>query len=94
LSLTIMQGYGQLPVATRFRPGGVGNPKGRPKRQAAGILIEAVPGLHRMAALADSNRSAATHHLWVLQDAARARGIELSIHQIARPAEIPVEWQR
>jgi hypothetical protein len=25
-------GYGRPPVATRFRPGGVGNPKGRPKR--------------------------------------------------------------
>ncbi len=25
-------GYGQPPVATRFKPGGIGNPKGRPKR--------------------------------------------------------------
>jgi hypothetical protein len=25
-------GYGRPPVATRFRPGGVGNPKGRPKK--------------------------------------------------------------
>ncbi|MGB6538751.1 MAG: DUF5681 domain-containing protein [Xanthobacteraceae bacterium] len=25
-------GYGRPPVATRFRPGGLGNPKGRPKR--------------------------------------------------------------
>jgi hypothetical protein len=26
-------GYGRPPVATRFRPGGVGNPKGRPKKK-------------------------------------------------------------
>ena len=52
------------------------------KRQE--ILIEAVPGLRRMAALADSNRTAASR-LQVLEDAAHARNIELSIHQIARP---------
>ena len=56
------------------------------KRQE--ILIEAVPGLRRMAALADSNTTA-TAQLQALQDAARARGIELSIHPIARPEEIP-----
>ena len=56
------------------------------KRQE--ILIEAVPGLRRIAAIADSNRTAAPR-LQVLQDAARARSIELSIHQIARPDEIP-----
>ena len=26
-------GYGRPPVATRFRPGGIGNPKGRPKKR-------------------------------------------------------------
>lgn len=26
-------GYGRPPVATRFRPGGIGNPKGRPKKK-------------------------------------------------------------
>ena len=55
------------------------------KRQE--ILIEAVPGLRRMAALADSNATAAAQ-LQALQDAARARGVELSIHRIARAEEI------
>src|SRR6266851_1665304 len=47
------------------------------------ILIEAVPGLRRMAALADSNVSTPTR-LRALEDDARARGIELSIHSVAR----------
>ena len=55
------------------------------KRQE--ILIEAVPGLRRMAAIADSSTTALSQ-LQVLQDAARARNVELSIHQIARPEEI------
>jgi len=54
------------------------------KRQE--ILIEAVPGLHRMAALADSTTKA--EHLDALQEAARARNIELSIHRIASGEEI------
>lgn len=34
-------GYGRPPVATRFRPGGVGNPKGRPKRaKTVGQIIQ------------------------------------------------------
>jgi putative ABC transport system substrate-binding protein len=41
-----------------------------------------------MAALADSNTSSSSK-LQELQDAARARNIELSIHWIARPEEIP-----
>ena len=55
------------------------------KRQE--ILIEAVPGLRRIAALCDINTTppAATR---VLEDAARARGIELSIHRVARAEEI------
>jgi putative ABC transport system substrate-binding protein len=56
------------------------------KRQE--ILTEVMPGLRRMAALADSNITAPPR-LKALEDAARARGIELSIHQIARPEEIP-----
>ena len=56
------------------------------KRQE--ILIEAVPGLRHMGALADSN-TAAPSRLQALRDAARARGVELSIHQIARAEEIP-----
>ena len=54
------------------------------KRQE--MLIEAVPGLRRMAALADSNRAAVG--LEALQEAARARNIELSIHRIASGEEI------
>ena len=55
------------------------------KRQE--ILIEALPGLRHMAALADSKATTASR-LRSLQDAARARGIELSIYQIAKPDEI------
>jgi putative tryptophan/tyrosine transport system substrate-binding protein len=51
------------------------------------ILIEAVPGLRRLAALADINAST-PQHLQALQDAARARGAELSIHRIAKSEEI------
>ena len=50
------------------------------------ILIEAVPGVHRLAALADANRKDAK--LATLQEAARARNVELSIHQVASGAEI------
>ena len=56
------------------------------KRQE--ILIEAVPGLRRMAVLADSTTTA-NARLDELQEAAHARNIELSIHPIARPEEIP-----
>jgi putative tryptophan/tyrosine transport system substrate-binding protein len=55
------------------------------KRQE--ILIEAVPGLHRMAALADSGTTA-SWQLQALQDAAGARNVELSVQRIARPEEI------
>ena len=55
------------------------------KRQE--ILIESVPGLRRMAALADSNTNA-PRQLQALQDAARARGVELSIYEVAKPNEI------
>jgi len=51
------------------------------------ILIEAVPSLRRLAALADSNTTA-PRQLKALQDAARARGIELSLHRVAKPEEI------
>jgi putative tryptophan/tyrosine transport system substrate-binding protein len=46
-----------------------------------------VPGLQRMAALADTNTTA-PHRLQSLQDAARLRGIDLSIHRVAKPEEI------
>ena len=55
------------------------------KRQE--ILIEAVPGLSHIAALADSNTTASPR-LDALQDAASTRSIELSIQRIARPDEI------
>jgi putative tryptophan/tyrosine transport system substrate-binding protein len=51
------------------------------------ILIEAVPGLRRLAALADVNAST-PQHLQVLEDAARSRGAELSIQRIATSEEI------
>jgi putative ABC transport system substrate-binding protein len=55
------------------------------KRQE--ILIEAVPGLRRMAALADSNRTPVVK-LDALQEAARTRNIELLTHRVASGAEI------
>jgi putative tryptophan/tyrosine transport system substrate-binding protein len=51
------------------------------------LLIDAVPGLRRLAALVDSNETASAEDR-ALKDAARARGVELSIHRIARPEEI------
>jgi putative tryptophan/tyrosine transport system substrate-binding protein len=56
------------------------------KRQE--ILIEAVSGIRRMAALADSNMTKTAAKLNALQGAARARGIELSLHQITTSEEI------
>jgi putative tryptophan/tyrosine transport system substrate-binding protein len=57
------------------------------KRQE--ILIEALPGIQHIAVLADSTRAAGLR-LTALQDAARARNIELSVHQVVRPDEISV----
>ena len=56
------------------------------KRQE--ILIEAVSGLHRMAVLADS-KVTRPPQLQALQDAARVRGVEVSIYRVARAEEIP-----
>jgi putative ABC transport system substrate-binding protein len=56
------------------------------KRQE--ILTETVPGLRRIGILADAN-STAVVQLQALQEAARARNIEASIHRIARGEEIP-----
>jgi len=55
------------------------------KRQE--ILIEAVPGVRHIAALSDTNTTTAAR-LGELEQAARARGIGLSVHQVARPDEI------
>ena len=51
------------------------------------ILIEAVPGLHRMAILADT-KATRSPQLQALQDAARSRGVEVSIHRVASAEEI------
>ena len=55
------------------------------KRQE--ILMEAVPGARRIAALADSN-VASLKHLQILADTLRARGIELLIVRAAKPEDI------
>ena len=55
------------------------------KRQE--ILIEAVPGVRRIATLADSNVTAVAK-LNEMQEAARARSIELSIQRVASGKEI------
>jgi putative ABC transport system substrate-binding protein len=55
------------------------------KRQE--ILIEAIPGARRIATLADSSVSTPAR-LRVLEEAARAGGIELSTHAVARQEEI------
>jgi putative ABC transport system substrate-binding protein len=56
------------------------------KRQE--ILIETLPGLRRMVVLADSNTTA-VEQLNELQNAARTRNIDLSVHRIAKGEEIP-----
>jgi putative tryptophan/tyrosine transport system substrate-binding protein len=55
------------------------------KRQE--LLIEAVPGIRRIATLADPN-VATPQHLKELKDAARARGVELSVFSAATPEAI------
>jgi putative ABC transport system substrate-binding protein len=51
------------------------------------ILMEAVPGIRRMTAIADSQITP-THHIESLQAGARRRGIELSVYAIAKREEI------
>ncbi|MGB7013088.1 MAG: ABC transporter substrate-binding protein, partial [Pseudolabrys sp.] len=51
------------------------------------ILVEAMPGLRRMAILADT-KATRSPELQALQDAARARGLELSIYRIDTVEEI------
>jgi putative ABC transport system substrate-binding protein len=55
------------------------------KRQE--ILLEAVPGLNRIAALADTNTTL-PQQLQALRDEAQARGVELSIYLVASAEEI------
>ena len=54
------------------------------KRQE--ILMEAVPGAHRYAALADVN-SSSPQRLKTLEEITRARGAELSIYRVAKSEE-------
>ena len=61
------------------------------KRQE--LLIEAVPGLHHIAALADSN-NATRAKFDILREAARARNIELSIQAVAKGEEIAAAIDR
>jgi len=51
------------------------------------LLMEASPGMRRMAALADSNVST-TQHLQSLKEAARERGADLSVFAVATVDEI------
>jgi putative ABC transport system substrate-binding protein len=51
------------------------------------ILVEAVPGLRRVAVLADANNTTVAK-LEALREGARAQNIELSIHEVARGEEI------
>lgn len=51
------------------------------------ILIQAIPGVRRIAALVDTTTAPASH-IDALNDSARARGIELSVHSVAGAGEI------
>jgi len=56
------------------------------------ILIEAVPGIRRMAALADSS-TLTEAKARALQEAARAHKVELSIYRITRAEEIDSDYR-
>ena len=56
-------------------------------RKRQGLLMEAVPGARRMAALFDS-RVTRANHLTALQEAARARGAALEVFGVAWPEDI------
>ena len=78
-------------VASLARPGGnitgisLLSPELDGKRQD--ILIEAVSGARRIAAMADS-RQTPPYHLQTLQHAARSRGVELAVFGVNGPEEI------
>jgi putative tryptophan/tyrosine transport system substrate-binding protein len=55
------------------------------KRQE--ILMEVLPGVRRMAAL-DDVRTHSPQRFQILQNVARARGVELSVYLVAKPKEI------
>jgi putative ABC transport system substrate-binding protein len=77
-------------VASLSRPGGnttgisLMSPSLDGKRQD--ILIEAVPGIRRIAALVDTN--AIAPHLQVLQEGARARGVTLQVINVSRRDDV------
>lgn len=79
-------------VASLARPGGnttgisLLSPELDGKRQE--ILIEAVPQAQRMAALVDLGITL-PRHLQALQDAARGRGVTLSVFGVSTPDQIP-----
>src|SRR5262249_8303792 len=59
------------------------------------ILIQAVPGLHSIGVMADPTMSQTTpQHLQELRDAARARGVEVSIFTVTKFDEIAPAIQR
>src|SRR5262249_45843318 len=78
-------------AASLTRPGGnitgisLLSPELDGKRQD--ILIEAEPGVRRIAALADANVTPA-RHLEELQDGARAHGVELLAFEVATPTAL------
>jgi putative ABC transport system substrate-binding protein len=78
-------------VASLARPGGnitgvsLLSPELDGKRQD--ILIEAVPGARRIAAMADS-KTTPPHHLQALQQGARSRGVEIAVFEVGEPQEI------
>ena len=78
-------------VKSLARPGGnttgisLLSPQLDGKRQD--ILIEAVPGARRIAALVDSNVTS-EQHIQTLRDAARSRNIELLAFGVAKPEDI------
>jgi putative ABC transport system substrate-binding protein len=78
-------------VESLARPGGnitgisVLSPDLDGKRQE--ILMEAVPGARRIAALVDTTITS-TRHVQGLQDSARTRGVELLVFGVASPGDI------
>jgi putative ABC transport system substrate-binding protein len=64
---------------------GILSPELDGKRQE--ILLEVMPGMRRMAALADPNDTL-PEQFHALQEAARARGVELSIYRAAKAEDI------
>jgi putative ABC transport system substrate-binding protein len=78
-------------AASLARPGGnitgisLLSPELDGKRQD--ILIEAVPGVHKIAMLADAN-VAAPAHLQDLQEAAHGRGIDVLVRRVAKRGDV------